>query len=162
MTIRTDSSEWWEEGAAVGRPDLETAAEWQPTPEEVEAAAITLSLEMIESMAEIDTEVRVDPPLESHQPAIETFLIDEQVNIESEVMGQFLTDEVEAALRTLLPRDATVLRLYFGLDGGREHTLEQIGELLGITRERVRQLRERALKHLRAGEVGRTLASFAA
>jgi RNA polymerase primary sigma factor len=49
-----------------------------------------------------------------------------------------------------------------GSTAGREHTLEQIGDLLGITRERVRQLRERALKQLRAGEIGRTLASFAA
>jgi RNA polymerase primary sigma factor len=55
-----------------------------------------------------------------------------------------------------------VLRLYFGLDGGREHTLEEIGALLGVTRERVRQLRDRALKRLREGEVGRALSSFAA
>ena len=60
------------------------------------------------------------------------------------------------------PRDAKVLRLYFGLDGGREHTLEEIGGMLGVTRERVRQLRDRALKRLREGEVGRALASFAA
>jgi RNA polymerase primary sigma factor len=55
-----------------------------------------------------------------------------------------------------------VLRLYFGLDGGREHTLEEIGGMLGVTRERVRQLRDRALKRLREGQVGRALASFAA
>ena len=66
------------------------------------------------------------------------------------------------ALRTLPPRDAKVLRLYFGLDGGREHTLEEIGGMLGVTRERVRQLRDRALKRLREGDVGRALASFAA
>ena len=67
-----------------------------------------------------------------------------------------------ARSRTLPPRDAKVLRLYFGLDGGREHTLEEIGGMLGVTRERVRQLRDRALKRLREGEVGRALASFAA
>jgi RNA polymerase primary sigma factor len=55
-----------------------------------------------------------------------------------------------------------VLQLYFGLDGGKEHTLEEIGTIFGITRERVRQLRDRALKRLREGEVGRALASFAA
>ena len=55
-----------------------------------------------------------------------------------------------------------VLRLYFGLDGGREHTLEEIGGMLGVTRERVRQLRDRALKRLRDGDVGKALASFAA
>src|SRR2546425_1039523 len=54
------------------------------------------------------------------------------------------------------------LRRYFGLDGGREHTLEEIGGMLGVTRERVRQLRDRALKRLRDGEVGKALASFAA
>ena len=53
-----------------------------------------------------------------------------------------------------------MLRLYFGLDGGREHTLEEIGGMLGVTRERVRQLRDRALKRLREGEVGRALASL--
>jgi DNA-directed RNA polymerase, sigma subunit (sigma70/sigma32) len=69
-------------------------------------------------------------------------------------MDRFLTDEIEGALTTLQPRDAKVLRLYFGLDGGREHTLEEIGGMLGVTRERVRQLRDRALKRLREGDVG--------
>ena len=69
---------------------------------------------------------------------------------------------VEQALSTLPPRDAKVLRLYFGLEGGREHTLEEIGSMLGVTRERVRQLRDRALKRLREGDVGRALGSFAA
>ena len=54
------------------------------------------------------------------------------------------------------------VRLYFGLEGGREHTLEEIGSMLGVTRERVRQLRDRALKRLREGDVGRALSSFAA
>ena len=49
-----------------------------------------------------------------------------------------------------------------GLDGGREHTLEEISAIFGITRERVRQLRDRALKRLREGEAGRALASYAA
>src|SRR4029077_7505706 len=80
---------------------------------------------------------------------------------EEEAMDRFLTDEIEGALTTLPPRDAKVLRLYFGLDGGREHTLEEMGGMLGVTRERVRQLRDRALKRLREGDVGRALASFA-
>ena len=71
-------------------------------------------------------------------------------------------EEIDRALRSLPARDAKVLRLYFGLNDGREHTLEEIGGLLGVTRERVRQLRDRALKRLRDGEMGRALASFAA
>jgi len=81
---------------------------------------------------------------------------------EEEAMNRFLNDEIEQALSTLPPRDAKVLRLYFGLEGGREHTLEEIGSMLGVTRERVRQLRDRALKRLREGDVGRALGSFAA
>src|SRR5204862_379383 len=81
---------------------------------------------------------------------------------EDQAMDRFLSDEIEQALNTLQRRDAKVLRLYFGLDGGREHTLEEIGGMLGVPRERVRQLRDRALKRLRDGEVGKALASFAA
>ena len=80
--------------------------------------------------------------------------------VEAEQDGYVLS--IEQALNTLPPRDAKVLRLYFGLEGGREHTLEEIGSMLGVTRERVRQLRDRALKRLREGDVGRALGSFAA
>jgi RNA polymerase primary sigma factor len=77
-------------------------------------------------------------------------------------MRRFLTEEVHRALSMLAPRDAKVLSLYFGLDGGREHTLEDIGLMLGVTRERVRQLRDRALKRLKDGDAGRILKSYAA
>jgi hypothetical protein len=59
------------------------------------------------------------------------------------------TEGIEAALASLPPRDARVLRLYFGLDDGRARTLEEIGAMLGVTRERIRQLRDRALARLR-------------
>ena len=77
-------------------------------------------------------------------------------------MDRFLAQEIENALATLPPRDAKVLRLYFGLDGGREHTLEEIGAMLGVTRERVRQLRDRALKRLGQGPMGQTLKDLSA
>ena len=73
-----------------------------------------------------------------------------------------LNEGVTRALSTLSERDAKVIRLYYGLDGNREHTLEEIGNMLGVTRERVRQLRDRALKRLREGEMGTALESFAA
>jgi len=93
---------------------------------------------------------------------IARFLAEEQGDPEEAAMERFLTEQINTALSSLTPRDAKVLRLYFGLNGDREHTLEEIGGMLGVTRERVRQLRDRALKRLREGEVGRALASFAA
>jgi RNA polymerase primary sigma factor len=136
----------------------------EPTPEEI-AKSTGLSLEVVQSLAALNTaEVRLDAPLdpEGDRSLIERFIAGDQADTEDEAMDRFLTDEIEGALSTLQPRDAKVLRLYFGLDGGREHTLEEIGGMLGVTRERVRQLRDRALKRLREGDVGRALASFAA
>lgn len=136
----------------------------EPTAEEV-SQAVGLSVELVQSLAALNsTEVRLDATLaiEGERSNLERFLADGQANAEDEAMERFLVEEVDAALRTLAPRDARVLRLYFGLDGGHEHTLEEIGQLFGVTRERVRQLRDRALKRLRDGEAGRALASFAA
>ena len=136
----------------------------EPTPEEV-ARSTGLTVEVVQSLAALNTsELRLDAPLdpEGDRSLIDRFIAQDQPDPETEAMDRFLSDEIESALATLPPRDAKVLRLYFGLDGGREHTLEEIGGMLGVTRERVRQLRDRALKRLREGEVGRALASFAA
>ena len=136
----------------------------EPTPEEV-SKATGLSLEVVQSLAALNSgEVRLDAPLDpdGDRSLIERFVADEGPSAEDQAMDRFLAEEIEGALATLPPRDAKVLRLYFGLDGGREHTLEEIGGMLGVTRERIRQLRDRALKRLREGEVGKALASFAA
>ena len=136
----------------------------EPTPEEI-AHATGLSLDVVQSLAALNTsEVRLDAPLdpEGDRSLMDRFIAEDGNSAEDQAMDAFLSEEIESALRTLPPRDAKVLRLYFGLDGGREHTLEEIGGMLGVTRERVRQLRDRALKRLREGDVGRALASFAA
>ncbi len=136
----------------------------EPTPEEI-AKSTGLSLEVVQSLAALNTsDVRLDAPLDpdGDRSLIDRFVAGDQSSAEEQAMDKFLTEEIDGALTTLPARDAKVLRLYFGLDGGREHTLEEIGGMLGVTRERVRQLRDRALKRLREGDVGRALASFAA
>jgi RNA polymerase primary sigma factor len=108
-------------------------------------------------------EVRLDAPVGEgdDNQLIERFLVDES-NIEEAVDHTLLKEHVSAALQTIRPRDARVLRLYYGLQGESEHTLEQIGQLLGVTRERVRQLRDRALQDIRNSDVGKALSTFAA
>ena len=136
----------------------------EPTPEEI-AEQTGLAVDVVRALAALNTtEIRLDAPLdpEGERSMIERFIADEQGDPEEAAMERFLTEQIDTALSSLAPRDAKVLRLYFGLDGGREHTLEEIGGMLGVTRERVRQLRDRALKRLREGDVGRALASFAA
>ena len=136
----------------------------EPTPEEV-AGPTGLSVEVVQSLQALNTaEVRLDAPIDpdGDRSLIDRFVAEEYGNAEAEVMDRLLAEQVAAALATLPDRDAKVLKLYFGLDNGQEHTLEEIGQMLGVTRERVRQLRDRALKRLGAGEVGKALRSFAA
>jgi RNA polymerase primary sigma factor len=71
-----------------------------------------------------------------------------------------LRDVLEASLTHLPEREALVLKLYFGLDGEEPHTLESIGREFGVSRERVRQIKDRALIRLRLGSTGRVLESF--
>ena len=136
----------------------------EPTPEEI-AEITELSTDVVRSLLALNTaEVRLDAPLDpdGDRTLVDRFVADEFVSVEDQVMDRFLSEAIDGALRTLPARDARVLRLYFGLDGGKEHTLEEIGGMFGVTRERIRQLRDRALKRLKEGDVGRALASFAA
>ena len=71
-----------------------------------------------------------------------------------------LTDAIVDSLASLKEREAKILRLYFGLDEAEPMTLEEIGTLLGITRERVRQIKEKALSRLRHVSRAKTLESF--
>jgi RNA polymerase primary sigma factor len=79
---------------------------------------------------------------------------------EDEAYNHALKDTVDHALSTLKEREAKVLRLYFGLDDQEPMTLEEIGSLLGITRERVRQIKEKALSRLRHVSRARALESY--
>jgi RNA polymerase primary sigma factor len=99
----------------------------EPTPEEI-AHATGLSLDVVQSLAALNTsEVRLDAPLdpEGDRSLMDRFIAADGNSAEDQAMDAFLSEEIESALRTLPPRDAKVLRLYFGLDGGREHTLDR-------------------------------------
>jgi RNA polymerase primary sigma factor len=135
-----------------------------PNPEEL-SVATDLTPELIESLQTLNAaEIRLDAPIGDSEDSqlVERFINEEAAEPEQDVETRLLSEAVSGALDTLEARDAKVLRLYFGLDGEREHTLEEIGNMLGVTRERIRQLRDRALRRLREGEKGSALESFAA
>ena len=135
-----------------------------PTLEEV-AEAAKLKPSIVRQLQTLNSaEVRLDAPIGDSDDSylVERFVLDEADEPEEDVEDRLLAEQIDRALETLNPRDAKVVRLYFGLDGGETHTLEEIGNMLGVTRERVRQLRDRALKRLREGDLGPALESFAA
>jgi RNA polymerase primary sigma factor len=135
-----------------------------PTLEEV-AEAADLRPNIVRQLQTLNSaEVRLDAPIGDSDDSylVERFVLDEADEPEEDVEDRLLAEQINRALDQLNPRDAKVVRLYFGLDGGDTHTLEEIGNMLGVTRERVRQLRDRALKRLREGDMGPALESFAA
>lgn len=135
-----------------------------PTLEEV-AEAADLKPNIVRQLQTLNSaEVRLDAPIGDSDDSylVERFVLDEAEEPEEDVEDRLLAEQINRALDQLNPRDAKVVRLYFGLDGGETHTLEEIGNMLGVTRERVRQLRDRALKRLREGDMGPALESFAA
>ena len=136
----------------------------EPTTDEL-AEATDLTPVLVESLQTLNAaEIRLDAPIGDSEDSqlVERFITEEAAEPEVEVEGRLLTETITEALSTLEARDAKVLRLYFGLEGEREHTLEEIGNMLGVTRERIRQLRDRALRRLREGGKGSALESFAA
>jgi len=136
----------------------------EPTAEEL-GMATDLTPELVESLQTLNAaEIRLDAPIGDSEDSqlVERFVTEEASEPEMEVEARLLGEAISEALVTLEARDAKVLRLYFGLEGEREHTLEEIGNMLGVTRERIRQLRDRALRRLREGVKGVALESFAA
>jgi len=145
------------------RAELRQELDREPSSEEIaELAELTpATVEMLQTLNV--AEVRLDAPVGESDDGLlaERFLVDED-SLEDSVEMLLLKQHISDALRDLRPRDARVVRLYYGLQGEEEHTLEEIGQILGVTRERVRQLRDRALRELKEGPTGRVLASFAA
>ncbi|HQW52206.1 MAG TPA: sigma-70 family RNA polymerase sigma factor [Tepidiformaceae bacterium] len=135
-----------------------------PTTEEL-ARATGLTEEAVRSLSSLNTEaVRLDHPTRDGDgnERMERFALAEQEGTDAHTMASSQSADIEAALDSLPPRDAKVLRLYFGLDDGQPRTLEEIGRMMGVTRERIRQLRDRALIRLREGETGEKLKDLVA
>lgn len=108
--------------------------------------------------------VSVDAPL-SGEDGDSTMLdvissSDEGMSPDVSLMEQSLKDEVQQGLSILSPREVEVLSAYYGLNGHKALTLEEIGDLYGLTRERVRQIKERAIRRLRKSYNKNALKSY--
>ena len=90
-----------------------------------------------------------------------SFIEDDRSPAPSEMAyGNLLGDQVEEMLTTLSPREACILRLRFGFQNGQTHTLEEVGQKFGLTRERIRQIEGRALRRLRHPKRARMLKGY--
>jgi len=134
----------------------------EPTVEEI-AEGMDISEEEIEKTLSISqSHLSLDAPL---TPGEDNKLLDylpdtQNASPDQETFERALTESIEEVLGTLKEREAKILRLYFGLEGQEPMTLEEIGSMMGITRERVRQIKEKALARLRHVSRARALESF--
>jgi RNA polymerase primary sigma factor len=138
--------------AALGR---------EPTHAELAAAAAVTEAEVVTATVVSARHLSLDAPTGGADAPLRARLADASAPTpDARAMDAALAEAVGASLSALSEREAQVVRLYFGLHGNDPKTLEEIGALIGVTRERVRQIKAAALARLRRGRSGATLAAF--
>ncbi len=123
----------------------------EPTPEEV-AAELNLPVEkIIEATRTAADTLSLDTPVgDEEDTSIGSFVEDERTPGPADATSNaLLAEALKEILDTLTDREADVLRMRFGMYDGRTHTLEEVGQIFGVTRERIRQIENKAIRKLR-------------
>lgn len=130
---------------------LEQRFEREPSPDELAEVLEVTTAEVVDTMKISGRHVSMDAPFVQGEEnsLLDVLENDGDVKPDSELMNESLRREVQRALSTLTQREADVISLYFGLNEGHSMTLEEIGEKFSLTRERVRQIKEKAIRRLR-------------
>jgi len=130
---------------------LEQSHERPPSAEEIANELDMTISDVKESMKNSGRHVSMDAPLVEGEDSnlYDVLRSGESPNPDRDLMHESLKTEIERALETLTPREADVIRLYFGLGEQHPMTLEEIGETFDLTRERVRQIKEKAIRRLK-------------
>jgi RNA polymerase primary sigma factor len=142
--------------------DLEQKFQREPSSEEI-AEVIGVTIEEVNDNLKVSgRHISMDAPfVQGEENSLLDVLSDANESTpDSGLLVDSLTMEVQRALSTLTVREAQVIGLYFGLNGGDALTLEEIGEKFNLTRERVRQIKEKATRRLRHTSKSKTLKSF--
>lgn len=134
----------------------------EPTPEEI-AKEMDLSPEKVREIMKIAQEpVSLETPIgEEDDSHLGDFIEDSEALAPADAAAyELLKEQLEEVLETLTEREENVLRLRFGLDDGRARTLEEVGKVFGVTRERIRQIEAKALRKLRHPSRSKRLKDF--
>ncbi len=133
-----------------------------PTAEEI-AQRLDMPVEKVREILRVAQEpVSLETPIgEEEDSHLGDFIPDDDAPAPADAASMMLLKEqLNDVLKTLTPREAQVLRLRFGLEGGHPHTLEEVGEIFNVTRERIRQIEAKALRKLRHPSRSKKLKDF--
>jgi len=142
--------------------DLEQAFEREPSPEEIADVLDMTTVEVNDALQMSGRHLSMDAPFKQGEEnsLLDVLHDDDQPTPDSTLMGFSLKKELEIALSCVSPREAEVLRLYFGLNIEEPLTLEEIGVKFHLTRERIRQIKEKALRRLRNTSRSKALQTY--
>ncbi|MFH2036706.1 MAG: sigma-70 family RNA polymerase sigma factor [Candidatus Zixiibacteriota bacterium] len=141
---------------------LEQGLGREPSPNEIAKELSLTEVEVSDTLKISNTHLSLDAPFSvSEDNSLIDILEDEfQPAPDEELLDFSLKLEIEKALDTLTPREAEVISLYFGLNYEKALTLEEIGARFSLTRERVRQIKEKAIRRLRHASRSRSLRAY--
>lgn len=141
---------------------LEQEHERAPSVEEIATVLEMGENDVKESMRNSGRHVSMDAPLVEGEDSnlYDVLNLGDSPNPDETLMHDSLRTEIERSLATLTPREGDVIRLYFGLNGQHPMTLEEIGEKFDLTRERVRQIKEKAIRRLKHTSRSKILKSY--
>jgi RNA polymerase primary sigma factor len=142
---------------------LEQEFEREPSAEEIAQVLEMAPEDIKETMKNNGRHVSMDAPLSTSEDGgsmYDVLMNEDLPSPEGGLINESLQKEIERALSTLTSREADVVRLYFGLSGQHPLTLEEIGEKFDLTRERVRQIKEKAVRRLKHTSRSKILRSY--
>ncbi|MAT38833.1 MAG: RNA polymerase subunit sigma [Ectothiorhodospiraceae bacterium] len=142
--------------------ELEQSYEREPSASELASELDMTLFEVADTLKISGRHISVDAPFAQGEDnrLLDVIQDDRQPSPDTTLMGESLRVEVRRALASLSEREAEVIRLYFGLDRDHSLTLEEIGEKFNLTRERVRQIKEKAIRRLRHASRSKQLRSY--
>ena len=142
--------------------DLEQKYEREPTTLEISQALEMVPTDVKEAIKNTRRYISMDAPLTQDEEGnmYDVLLSQDASSPDDELLTDSLRKEIERVINTLTQREANIIRLYFGLNGKQAYTLEEIGEKYNLTRERVRQIKDKAIKRIKNTARSRILKTY--